>query len=365
MHKTNLNNDLLPFIPNGNILGITEVPYFWNINNIHVEKNGELRVAGWALPWGGNYNGTQIRLGGGGGDLNINFTDSKEVARRYPWWPNAIKSQFNISVPLEKNEEIYIFNSHAKGSLNSNLKSALYFMPEDLNCNFPDDVIQKRIGAMNSFQFSLTGLTLAKQFIRVVEDYSNLPFSNNKLIIDWGCGSGRVSRHIIGGLDSSQRFIGFDIDEQAISWANKNIRPYFFKSNLNPPLEIDSGSADIIYAYSVLTHLALNDMRMWINEAARVIKKDGYFIFTILGETAFIDLMPYAEHSLVSAYLAAGIYDTQENNDLNSMGVGGDYYRNVWLREDFIKSEISEYFEFLGIERNFHYYQDVVVCKRK
>jgi SAM-dependent methyltransferase len=208
-------------------------------------------------------------------------------------------------------------------------------------------------------------LTLARQFKRVFEEYSGRLWSDNKLIVDWGCGSGRVARHIIKELKQDQHFVGFDIDKSATDWANENIAPFFKQSKMDPPLKIDSGAVDVLLAYSVLTHLALEDMRKWIKEAARVIKKDGYFIFTILSDTALIDLMPYAETGMISKFCKTGIFDTNENSQLESMGVSGDYYRNVWLHKEFIKTEMQEFFEVVALERNFHYYQDVVVCKRK
>lgn len=364
------NANLWPLVPHKELLDLRDdVPYFWNLNLVYI-KNGEVIINGWALPYNGIAGGTGIAVNG---HLlgNTVFGESKEVAKKYPWWPNAIKSTFSISVsadelPLFEEEEL-LFEALpiAEKSTYHSIKLALYFQPGNMLEEFPNDVIQNRIGSPNSFHYSMMGLTLARQFVRVFEKYSERLWSQNELIVDWGCGSGRVARHIIKGLNPNQQFMGFDIDKSAIDWANANIADFFKQSRMDPPLGIEAGAVDVLLAYSVLTHLSLNDLRKWVKEAARVLKKDGYFIFTILSDTAFVDLMPYAKTSIISEYCNKGIYDTQENDQLESMGVSGDYYRNVWLHKDFIKSEMQEFFEIVAVERNFHYYQDVVVCRRK
>lgn len=367
MQVTNLN--LLPFVPNKDLLGLSEVPYFWNLNSVLVNDK-QVTITGWALPYSGLIEGTSIMVNR---HLlsNTVFEESEDVARIYPWWPNARRSSFSINVPIQElalfEDEQLVFEAvpTSEKETDHSKRTALYFRPNDLTGNFPDEVIQNRIGTSTSFQFSMSGLTLAHQFIRAFEEYSGRLWSQNKLIIDWGCGSGRVARHIIRELNPNQHFMGFDIDKIATDWANVNIAPFFKQSKIDPPLQIDSGAADILLAYSVLTHLALDDMRKWIKEAARVLKKGGYFIFTILSDTALIGLMPYAEASLVANFCETGIYDTQENDQLETIGFSGDYYRNVWLHKTFIKSEMQEYFEMEALERNFHYYQDVVICKRK
>ena len=367
--KQSANLNLKPFMPHKDRLAISEVPYFWNLNSVYIEKK-KVIINGWALPYFGAIDGTRISVNGHQ-LANTVFAESEEVAQKYPWWPNARRSSFSINASGDEltlfDEEELVFEAvpTTEKSVDINKKLALYFRPGNMLENFPDEVIQNRIGSQNSFHFSMMGLTLARQFVRAFEEYSGRLWANNGLIVDWGCGSGRVARHIIRELNPDQHFMGFDIDKSAIEWANVNIAPLFKQSRMDPPLDIDSAAVDILLAYSVLTHLSLNDMRKWISEAARIVKKGGYFIFTILSDTALVNLMPYAETSIITEYSDKGIYDTQENDQLESMGVSGDYYRNVWLREDFIRSEMQEFFEVVAVERNFHYYQDVVVCKRK
>lgn len=306
---------------------------FWNLNSVYVNDK-KSSITGWALPYSGIVDGTKIIVNGHTLN-NAIFREEEEVAKVYPWWPNARRSSFSIDVSPQElelfNDEELVFEAVpvSEKEIEYSKKTVLYFRPNDLTSNFPEDVIQNRIGSSNSFQFSMSGLTLARHFRRVFEEYSEQKWLDNELIVDWGCGSGRVSRHIIRELSPDQHFMGFDIDKSATDWANVNIAPFFKHSMINPPLHIDSHSADIMLAYSVLTHLALDDMRKWIKEAARVLKKGGYFIFTILSDTAIIGLMPYAETSLVVKFHDTGFNDTQENDQLETTGVSGDYYRNV------------------------------------
>jgi SAM-dependent methyltransferase len=368
MLKNSENAAVYQYIPNVETLEIAGVPYAWNINLI-MEVDGSARIFGWALPFDGKIRNTQIIVNGKSRG-RIKLAENSEVQRIYPWWPNARMSEFVLEIErtefdLMAEDEIVVTPRSLLDEETGPSKRSFYFSPRDLQSEFPDEVVRGRIGTSSAFQFSLTGLTLARQFARVFEGASGRPWSSNAVIVDWGCGSGRVARHFIRGLAPNQTFIGLDIDGPAIDWANEHIGRMFWQSPIDPPLALEDGSVDVLYAYSVFTHLTLPHVRNWIREMARVIKKDGYFIFTILSDTAVVALMPYADAGIIGHFKSDQGFDTIANSQLESINVSGDYYRNVWFTKSLIQSALARYFEVELIEENFHYYQDVVVCRRK
>jgi SAM-dependent methyltransferase len=102
-------------------------------------------------------------------------------------------------------------------------------------------------------------------------------------LLDWGCGCGRVLRH---WSDLSRtRVCGCDITPKMVKWCNENL-PFVEAAvnGLEPPLPYADSTFDLVYAFSVMTHLSADLQRAWVAESRRVLEPGGYFIFSTLGE---------------------------------------------------------------------------------
>jgi SAM-dependent methyltransferase len=106
---------------------------------------------------------------------------------------------------------------------------------------------------------------------------------DGKRILDFGCGAGRTLRHFAAEADTAEIW-GCDIDGPSIDWLQKNLCPPFhaWQSTYNPPLGLEHGSFDLIYAISVFTHLTDNSVP-WLLELRRMLKPDGLLIATFMG----------------------------------------------------------------------------------
>lgn len=363
-----LNSVIKEFIPANVRENMVRVPYFWNLNNVYV-KGDTLFAMGWALQHGGIDDGTQILVNGNKPET-IKFTDVKEVALLYPWWPNALHSEFVLSINVEclQLDEVseLEFRSVPAWDLNVDIPSyrSFFLRLSDLNAIYPDEVIQARIGHENSFHYALLGRTLYRHFDFALKRFSGRCISEMNQIVDWGCGSGRIARYLVEDLTENQEFAGIDIDEPAVEWANVNIGKNFETCYKTPPLPYESASKELVYSYSVFTHLPEDILKLWIAEIARIIQPGGYFLFTILSDTAMLGLLQYKNEAFCKEWESKGIFDSQANDQLSSIGVEGDYYRNVWLSQKYIEEHWRSYFEIVSIEQNFHFYQDLVVCRR-
>ncbi|MCE4064213.1 class I SAM-dependent methyltransferase [Chryseobacterium gleum] len=103
-------------------------------------------------------------------------------------------------------------------------------------------------------------------------------------ILDWGCGPGRVIRHMPTLLEESNQFFATDYNEDSINWCSKNIHHVdFSKNKLSPPLSYENDFFDIIYGISIFTHLSEKMHIEWIKELRRVLKKDGILIVSLQG----------------------------------------------------------------------------------
>nr|MDQ2981955.1 class I SAM-dependent methyltransferase [Actinomycetota bacterium] len=102
-------------------------------------------------------------------------------------------------------------------------------------------------------------------------------------MLDWGCGCGRVLRHW-SGLEGTRVF-GCDINPKMVEWCRDNL-PFadVTVTGLAPPLPYGDGAFDLMYAFSVFTHLAEDLQHEWIRECLRVLKPGGFLLLSTMGE---------------------------------------------------------------------------------
>jgi SAM-dependent methyltransferase len=113
-------------------------------------------------------------------------------------------------------------------------------------------------------------------------------------ILEWGCGPGRIVRHLAHlGLDAGIKVFGTDYDCATIEWCRSAIPGVTFAMNgLQPPLPFADEFFDVVYSSSVLTHLSEAMHYAWLTENLRVVKPAGLVIFTTAGDRIKERLLP-------------------------------------------------------------------------
>jgi len=106
-------------------------------------------------------------------------------------------------------------------------------------------------------------------------------------ILDFGCGCGRVTRHLVA---EGVRVQGVDWNPAAVAWCRQHLEGDFFVGTLEPPLELRDGAPfdliyfDLIYAFSVLTHLTVELQVAWLEELAAKLDGGGLLVISTHGE---------------------------------------------------------------------------------
>ncbi|MEA2488526.1 MAG: hypothetical protein QOH21_318 [Acidobacteriota bacterium] len=118
------------------------------------------------------------------------------------------------------------------------------------------------------------------------------------LVLDIGCGVGRVAIPLTRILSREGSYDGFDIVKRWIRWCRRNITPRYpnfrfahadiYNSHYNrsgvPAVRFRfpyvDGSFDFAFATSVFTHLDVEAMRHYLAEAQRVLRPGGTLLAT-------------------------------------------------------------------------------------
>jgi SAM-dependent methyltransferase len=135
---------------------------------------------------------------------------------------------------------------------------------------------------------------------------NGLPIERMGAILDFGCGCGRVIRHWNGLAGTAVH--GTDYNRDLIAWCRDHLSFARFGTNqLRPPLDYPDATFDLVYAFSVFTHLTGEMQRPWLDELMRVIRPGGHLLFSTHGDFYIPSLRPderdaFAQGRLVVRY---------------------------------------------------------------
>lgn len=105
-------------------------------------------------------------------------------------------------------------------------------------------------------------------------------------VLDFGCGCGRLLRFLpMAGrpLDA----VGADVNRDFVDWCDREISgASAIRSGELPPLDLEPGSFDLIYALSVFSHLDAEHAVGWMSEFDRLLAPGGTAVITTHGYPA-------------------------------------------------------------------------------
>jgi SAM-dependent methyltransferase len=115
---------------------------------------------------------------------------------------------------------------------------------------------------------------------------------DGKRVLDFGCGAGRTLRHFLAEAERGEIW-GTDIDRASVEWLQRNLSPplHVRRNGESPPLGLDYGSFDLVWALSVFTHLTDSSFA-WLAELHGLLRPGGLLVATYMGRwnaASFID----------------------------------------------------------------------------
>jgi SAM-dependent methyltransferase len=176
----------------------------------------------------------------------------------------------------------------------------------------------------------------------------------DKRVLDFGSGAGRTLRHFLDEAEVAD-FWGCDIDGPSIAWMRENLCPPFhaWQSAHNPPLGLEHGTFDLIYAISVFTHLTDN-ATSWLLELHRTLRPEGILIATFMGRwiSEWFAKEPWHEDRI-------GMNVLHHNRDWESGGPA------VLMSEWWVREHWGRAFEIIEIAPQFQNFSWAVMRKRE
>ncbi|MEM9558050.1 MAG: class I SAM-dependent methyltransferase [Acidobacteriota bacterium] len=153
-------------------------------------------------------------------------------------------------------------------------------------------------GTDDSAWFLDSGRRGAEVVLDLLDDLA--PARRPPAVLDFGCGCGRVLRHLEAAPLASVD--GVDWNRQSLSWCAEHLDfASFAVGRLEPPLPFDAARRfDLIYAFSVFTHLPAALQVDWLDEMARRLNPGGLLALSTHGD-ALLERLDDAERAAYEA----------------------------------------------------------------
>jgi SAM-dependent methyltransferase len=178
---------------------------------------------------------------------------------------------------IYKTDRIWFYVERLKNS-----KINRTFKKQHPDIQLPPDYLIYESFQINYYKYYTESLNTAQWLCNYFTKYLRL---ENKKILDWGCGPGRLIRHLPKTIGNGCEYYGTDYNAKSVAWCKMNLQGIHFNTNsLNPVLPYPDNFFDIIYGISVFTHLSEKLHFEWFHELSRILKPQGILFLTTQGD---------------------------------------------------------------------------------
>lgn len=162
-------------------------------------------------------------------------------------------------------------------------------------------------------------------------------------VLDFGCGCGRIARFVPPRV----KLYGCDVNGPVIDYCQRNLTQHsFYRNPLYPPLKYADNFFDVVYSFSIFSHLTKEVEELWLEELLRVGKPGCYYFITVHGDWVIEATMSPEEKATVDrdGFFFKKVHG-REGNEYDMP----DYYEASYHNGDYIKREWSRYLDIIDI----------------
>jgi SAM-dependent methyltransferase len=242
------------------------------------------------------------------------------------------------------------------------------FDPRDLP--LPAEDIQRATIAMAGEDALREAEAIYQAFRSLYEAHAG-PLSN-AMVLDFGCGWGRVYRFFLQAVPGTHIW-GIDPNWQSIDLAKEAMpENQFAVIEPEPPSHFETKTLDLIYAYSVFSHLPEGLHLDWLKEFKRILKPGGLILLTTR-KRGFIeecnhlrDQEPHRKTRFLDTEAWVARYDRGEfcfDTTIEAFGEDvAKQFGDACIPEVYVRDKWSELFEVLEY-RDDLLVQSLIVCR--
>lgn len=146
----------------------------------------------------------------------------------------------------------------------------------------PARLIELVAGTSDPYWFRAGGRRAAESLTAILKT-AGIQLSDLSSVLDFGCGCGRVLRNL--APLGFRLLAGADYNPSLVEWCAGHIPAGTFAVNgAGPPLPFETGTFDLVYAFSVFTHLTEDFQKSWLAEIHRVLDARGLLVVSTMGD---------------------------------------------------------------------------------
>ena len=283
---------------------------------------------GWALPGYERADDYVFKINGVSATSEVGLP-SPSLLKAYPFFESSGRAAFTISHQIEEGDKelrISYCNAYTQEPVNVWHDTFVPLNAPRLPVPGAEQLLRTQ-GNTSTDRFLAYGFTTQRRIIALLQTYFQRGIASFNSILDWGCGCGRITRHLIEAAPGA-RIFGCDIDELNVQWCSENLSGAEFEHvGMMPPTGFESGQFDLILGVSVLTHLSSTAEKAWAAEIARLLRPGGIAVMTVHGSSGFARVL---DDSRLGEILTSGRCDEGRDNRLDQVIDDKDYYRATY-----------------------------------
>ncbi len=209
-------------------------------------------------------------------------------------------------------------------------------------------------GSMNANWFMHSGQLAADTLAHALQRQGT-ELSRLSAVLDFGCGAGRVLQHLRSFPDLA--LYGCDYNPKLIEWCRSHLRFAEFEVNGPlPPLPYPDEKFDLSYAFSVFTHMTVEQQRLWLAEFARILRPGGVLVLSTHGDAYAAKLTPEQRERYAAGEIVVTRASRRGKNDCAA------YHPPAACRQ--LLHEIFRVLEFVPQGATGNPVQDLWVCRK-